>query len=201
MLLWIVGAGCYLLFLWWYTNTSGPLSNTEIAEFVQQMQQYGAPAERIDLLRRFMLEDDGGQFLLVDLVATTETPPGAASESMAARYMAHATPELLQRAGHPVFVGKAVFRSMDRVGIDDAQRWTDFALTRYRSRRDLLAIALQAEFSDTPELNIPALQKTIAYAVAPELYLSDARLLLLFLLLIGLGLAHALLPKPKRRFF
>ena len=206
-LLWCIGVGGYLLFLWWYTNTGGPLSNAEIAEFVERMRQSGEPSERIARLRRFMSEDDGGQFLMVNLVDMADTPKavpgvptGETSEAMLARYMAHMTPELLKRAGHPVFAGEAIFRAMDLTGIDGAERWTDFALMRYRSRRDLLEIALNPVFADKHVFKIAALQKTIAFPVAPGLYLSDPRLLLLLVLFPVLLLGHALLPGRTQRF-
>lgn len=207
-LLWCIGVGSYLLFLWWYTNTGGPLSSAEIAEFVEQMRQSGDSSERIDRLRRFMSEDDGGQFLMVNVIDMAETPkavpgvpPGESSEAMLARYMAHMTPELLKRAGHPVFAGRAIFNAMDLTGIEGAERWTDFALMRYRSRRDLLEIGLNPAFADVHGFKIAALQKTIAYPVAPSLYFSDPRLLLLPLLALVLLLGHMLLPGRSQRFY
>ena len=96
--------------------------------------------------------------------------------------MEHMYPELLKRASHPIFSGNAVFYSMDVLGIEGAERWTQAALMRYRSRRDIVEIASNPVFQGKHEFKIAALDKTIAYPVETQLYLSDPRLLLLLVL-------------------
>ena len=114
----------WFVFTLWYTNTAGPLSAEEIASFAERAAADGAGPERVRRLLRFMKEDTGSQFLMVNLLdlATGE----AASESMD-RYMAHMLPEMLKRASHPTLAGNAVFSAMDhrrdrRRGALD-QRW------------------------------------------------------------------------------
>lgn len=192
--LWFGAAIVYAAFCWWYTNTGGVLSASEIERFAEAMRANGSPPERIANLRRFMEEDDGKQFLMVNVLDFAADPapvPGIGADEPAtavmARYMAHMYPQLLKRACHPTFGGSAVFQAMDMQGVDglpDAERWTAAGIVRYRSRRDLLEIALAPVFSEKHLFKVAALEKTIAYPVTPTLYLSDLRVLL-FLVLVA----------------
>ena len=202
-------AAIYAAFCWWYTNTSGPLSAAEIERFTQIMRDNGSAPERIANLRRFMAEDDGHQFLMVnvlDLAIAPATPAGVPADETAAellgRYMAHMYPALLGRACHPTFGGTAIFSAMDLAGMegtDTAARWTDAGIVRYRSRRDLLEIGLAPVFAEKHVFKLAALDKTIAFPVQPQLYLSDARLLLLLVLLAVAALIDRFLLHRTRR--
>ena len=192
--LWLGAAIVYGAFCWWYTNTGGVLSASEIERFAEAMRANGSPPERIANLRRFMEEDDGKQFLMVNVLDFAANPPpvagvadGEPASALMTRYMAHMYPQLLKRACHPTFGGSAVFQAMDMQGVDglrDAERWTAAGIVRYRSRRDLLEIALAPVFSEKHQFKVAALAKTIAYPVTPTLYLSDLRVLL-FLVLVS----------------
>ncbi len=191
--LWLWGglAAVWLAFCFWYTNTEGALSEEEIAAFTALMAQEGGPDERQQRLRRFMEQDQGDQFLMVNLLHLATPAPGApSSQELLDRYMDHMYPELFKRASHPVFAGPVVFLAMDLAGIEGAETWGSVGIVRYRSRRDLLEIGLNPIFADKHGFKLAALQKTIAVPVEPSLYLSDLRLLLLLaLILLGNGLA------------
>ena len=193
MWLWLAAGASYAVFCWWYTNTGGALTDAEIEQFTQIMQERGTPPERIARMRRFMGEDDGDQFLMVNVidvarepVVPAHVPANETAADLLARYMAHMYPALAKRASHPTFAGEAIFSAMDLTGmdgIDHAERWTDAAVMRYRSRRDILEISMAPEFADKHVFKVAALDKTIAFPVQPRIYLSDARLLLLLALL------------------
>lgn len=183
--LWLWGglAVVWLSFWFWYTNTEGALSQEEIAAFTALMEQQGSPAEQQQRLRRFMEQDQGDQFLMVNLLQLAEPQPGAApSQELLDRYMDHMYPELFKRASHPLFAGPVVFDAMDLAGIEGAETWGSVAIVRYRSRRDLLEIGLNPIFADKHGFKLAALEKTIAVPVEPLLHLSDLRLLLLLAL-------------------
>lgn len=193
--LWLVPGVLYAGFCFWYTNTGGALSDDEITMFVQQMERTGRGPQEIANMRRFMEEDTGRQFLMVNIIDMADTPrpvegasPDESSAQVMGRYMEHMFPELFKRASHPAFMGNAVFNSMDIVGIQGAEQWTSAALMRYRSRRDLLEIAFNPAFAGKHEFKMAALDKTIAYPVEAQLYLSDLRLLLFLILLAGVSL-------------
>ena len=199
-LLWLIPVLVYLPFTFWYTNLGGPLSQEEIAAFVTQMERSGREPAQIERIRRFMEEDTGRQFLMVNVLDMADTPrpvagvpPGESSGQLMGRYMEHMYPELLKRASHPIFMGNAVFDSMDIVGIEGAESWTAAALMRYRSRRDLLEIASNPIFQGKHEFKMAALDKTIAYPVETRLYLSDPRFLLLLVLFVIVAAADILI--------
>ena len=153
--LWLVPLAFYLVFCVWYTNLSGPLTGPEIEAFVQQFEQNGATPERIARVRRFMEEDTGRQFIMINALDMRDNPPDlpatgpdASASDLINHYMEHMYPAQFARASHPVFFGRAVFDAMDIVGIEGAEVWDQGALFRYRSRR-LLRIARR----DQPRLS------------------------------------------------
>ena len=204
--LWAGPLLAWLAFCFWYANTAGPLSAEEIERFAEQARQNGQAEAQIANLRRFMEQDDGDQFLMVNLLllagsdATGESgaasgpsaPDEESSEALMARYMEHMLPAMLRRASHPALVGPAVFQAMDLAGIEGAEVWGSVGVVRYRSRRDIMEIALDPVFAGKHEFKVAALEKTIAVPMSPDLYLSDLRLLLLLVLLSLVGLADAL---------
>jgi hypothetical protein len=86
-------------------------------------------------------------------------------------------PEQFKRACHPIFFGRAVADAMDISGIDGASHWDQGALFRYRSRRDVVAIATNPAFDERHDYKMAALTKTIAFPVEPVFYPGDFRIL------------------------
>ena len=187
--LWAAPGLLWLALCFWYTNTSGPITAEEREAILAAAAQEGWSDERLSGIERFMVEDDGGQFLMVNLLDLAADPEASANMD---RYMEHMLPALLARACHPAFAGNVVHQAMDLAGIEGAETWDSVGIVRYRSRRDLLEIALNPVFSDKHDYKIEALAKTIAVPVAPSIYLSDLRLLLLLVLLAVIGIANAL---------
>lgn len=190
MKLWLFPTLLYAIFVFWYTDFGGPLSDAEIKQFVTAMTANGSSPETIAFIERFAREDTGRQFLMVNNVDYNEDPPsveGAApgenAEQLMGRYMEHMIPALLARASHPVIMGPTVYSAVDIVGIEGAEQWDMGALFRYRSRRALLEIITNPAFGGKHEFKTAALEKTIAYPVEPQLYLGDPRLLLGLILL------------------
>ena len=193
--LWLAPILLWLAFCFWYTNTAGPFTPDQIADLTARIEQDGAPAERVDLIRRFMAEDDGNQFLMVNLLDRASSPDADASMD---RYMAHMFPAMLKRASHPMLSGAVVADAMDLAGIEGAETWSRVGVVRYRSRRDLMAIATDPAFGGEHDFKLAALAKTIAVPVAPDIYLSDLRVLLLLVLLAVVGLVNAhWRPRPR----
>ncbi len=193
--LWGVAASAYLIFCWWYTAWSGPLSTTEIDRYAGLLAQHGAQPERVAQMRRFMEADTGRQFIMVNVIDMARSPPavdgaspGDTADALLDRYMQYMWPALLRRACHPVFVGDAVADALDIVGIEGAQHWSRAALMRYRSRRDVLDIATNPAFSGRHEFKMAALEKTIAFPVETQVYLSDLRFLFGIVLLAVVAL-------------
>ena len=206
--LWLGSALLYGLFVSWYTDFGGPLTETEIQGFIAKTEDQnlgGAPSARGALLD-FLRNDTGGQFLMfnaVDLAKdppqTEGAPPDADAQTLIDLYMEHMIPALLSRASHPVVVGKSVADSLDLQGIEGAEAWSDGAIMRYRSRRTLIDIIGNPEFYARHDFKLAGLEKTIAYPIEPRIYLGDLRLILGLFMLAITALLDARLARKETR--
>ena len=201
---WLILGAVYIGFFFWYTDMGGKLSQEEIQIFIKKHEQNiindGVSTDseefqlRIDLLKRFMEEDNGKQFIMVNNIEMNKNPgdvvganPGESADQLMSRYMEHMWPNLLKRASHPIFVGYAIWKSMDLVGIEGAETWDQAALMRYKSRRAFMEIVTHPDMRGRHAFKIAALQKTIAFPVEPIGYYSDLRVILgMLILIIGL---------------
>jgi len=154
------------------------------------MSSNGSEPEVVRFIEQFARQDTGRQFLMVNNIDMNEDPPdtegaepGESADDLMGRYMAHMIPALLIRACHPVLIGSAVYSSMDVVGIEGAENWDQAALFRYKSRRAFLDIVTNPAFKGEHHFKTAALEKTIAFPIETNWYLSDPRLLLGLMLL------------------
>jgi len=89
--------------------------------------------------------------------------------------------------------------SLDLVGIEGAETWSDGAIMRYRSRRTLIDIIGNPEFYARHDFKLAGLEKTIAYPVEPRIYVGDLRLLLGLFMLAITALLDARLARTEPR--
>ena len=75
LLLWLIPGLLYLLFVTWYTDLGGPLSDQEIEDFTATLEQRGMTAQQISSIQTFMRNDSGRQFLMVNNIDMNENPP------------------------------------------------------------------------------------------------------------------------------
>ena len=206
MKIWISLLVIYAGFFLWYTDIGGKLDKEEIEFFLEKFEE-NASANSADpetynsqknLIKRFMEEDTGRQFLMVNNIDMDDDPedvegaePGESAERLLDRYMEHMYAQLLKRACHPVFAGNAVHPSMDLVGIEGAEIWDQAALMRYKSRRAFMEVVTHPNMGSKHAFKVAAMEKTIAYPVETVLYLGDPRFLLaLILIILGLFLQN-----------
>ena len=197
--IWATLVGLYAIFFSWYTSFGGPLTDDEIAHYMElvQAREPAPPPERVARMRRFMQEDTGDDFVMVNIIDMYDTPlqiegvePGESSADVLDRYMAYMYPALFSRASHPVLIGQAANIAMDLMNADGMEEWSVGAGMRYRSRRDMLEIATNPAFAGSHEFKVAAMRKTIAFPIDPWIQLGDPRLvLILFLGLIGCALS------------
>lgn len=197
--IWLILTFVYLAFFGWYTSFGGPLTDDEIAHYTALFESREPPLspERKANLLRFMEEDTGDDFVMVNVIDMYERPlqiegvePGESSEDVLGKYMAYMQPALLARACHPVIWGQAAANAVDIMNADGMENWSRGAGMRYRSRRDMLEISSNPAFAGSHEFKVAAMEKTIAFPIDPWLQLGDPRLLLALLLLaIGCGLS------------
>ena len=138
---------------------------------------------------KFMEEDDGKDFFMVNFLDYNESPEtmpatgkGASSSNLMNYYMEYMYPEMFKRASHPVFFSDVFFPAMDIVSAEGMEDWDNVAFVRYRSRKDMLEIGLNPIFDERHLYKIEALDKTIAIPVETP-FLNDLRFILFFLLL------------------
>ena len=206
--IWLVVVLPYAVFFGWYTSFGGPLGDEEIAGYLRMAEERGSPMppEAVATLRRFMEEDTGDDFVMVNVVDMYDTPlqipgvePGETSDEVLAKYMEYMTPALFARASHPVWMGTAANTAMDLMNADGMEAWTRAAGMRYRSRRDLLDIAMNPEFAGRHEFKVAALRKTIAFPIDPWFQLGDPRLVLALVLgLVGCALSWLVTARERR---
>ncbi|MEM9406838.1 MAG: hypothetical protein AAGA81_12450 [Acidobacteriota bacterium] len=206
LVVWLVLAVIYGVFFGWYTSFGGPLTEEEITKYLEQLEQNETPPEGLELMRRFMEEDTGGDFAMLNIIHYYDTPlqiggvePGETSRQVMNKYMQYMTPALFARACHPVFLGTAAAPAADIMNAEGMEIWSSGALMRYRSRRDLLNITTNPEFFGSHEFKVAAMQKTIAFPVDPWFHFGDPRLLLAFVLtIVGTLLSWALAHRSTR---
>ena len=136
-LIWGISVVVYAAFFGWYTNLAGPLTADEIEHYLERFAAAELPPERAEMLRRFMQEDTGDDFYMLNALDLRAEPeqvgdvePGETSAETMDRYMAHMYPELFRRACHPAIYGPAVAPAMDLAGIAGAEDWTAAAMFR-----------------------------------------------------------------------
>ncbi len=195
--MWLVLAILYTGFFSWYTSFGGPLSQEEMDHYYKMLEARnsdGSPEQRARL-RKFMEEDTGDDFVMINVIDMYEEPmqisgvsSSDTSEDVLDRYMEYMYPALFTRACHPILFGEAANQAMDLMNAPGMEQWTTAAAMRYRSRRDMLEIASNPAFAGAHDFKIAAMAKTIAFPIDPWFHLGDPRLLLALLL----GLAGSL---------
>ena len=206
LLLWLIPALLYGAFAFWYTNTGGPLTGEEIARHLARFQAMGYDQAQLQAVERFMREDQGRQFLMVnaidlkDALNETQAPgkgQGETPQRLMDSYMAFMLPALTSRACHLAFLGSAVGQALDLAGIEGAENWDVAGVMRYRSRRDLVEITSDPAFEESHAFKVAALAKTIAYPVEAPFHPGDLRFLLGITLLALVALLHLLFFRRK----
>ncbi len=175
----------YAAFLLWYGGRGKPLTAAEIEALLSEMRKRAGrspQAEEPSILREFRelaAADDGREFVMVNLLRFREKadyPPGSpyGDDPMAAndRYNRAVVPLLLKRGGHPIFAGKVAGRFIHPAGADD---WDQAALVRYRSRRDMLKMAIGLAGRGADAHKWAALEKTQVFPVKPFVNLTAVR--------------------------
>jgi hypothetical protein len=192
--LWLGLAVLYGAFTGWYTSWAGPLGPDEVDAYIARLAEKGAKGERLALWRHFLATDTGDDFAMLNAIDLRDTPLEVegvpldeSSEQMLGRYTEPFLGKALARAAHPVMVGSAASGALDLWGIEGAERWSQGGLVRYRSRRDVVELALTALDGDIHRYKIAAMEKTIAFPLDPWFQLGDPRLVLaLVFAIVGL---------------
>jgi hypothetical protein len=189
---WFIFSTIYLIFFFWYTNISGPLSEAEIKEAMKRFDSRNivTPLKDRKNFLKFIQEDDGGDFYMVNYLDLNESPPimentgkDASANDLLDYYMEYMFPEMFSRASHPVFFGSTSANAIDHIGSPETKEWDQVGLIRYRSIRDMLEISGNEVFTERHQYKTGALIKTIAIPVASP-FIIDMRIVIFMLILM-----------------
>ena len=178
--IWFTAALLYLVFWAWYVGFKGKLSPSEVENYIKDFSDRGASAQQLQNLRYFLEHDDGKEWFMVN--AMTLKDPKAKSFELLDQYVRTFMSGVVKRAGHPMFISRALAANIENHNCDQADDWTIAAIIRYRSRRDSVRIFLDTLHSDHHNLKLQALDKTFAFPSAPVNVVGSPKLLVALIL-------------------
>ena len=199
---WAVAGLLYLAFRLFYDGLRRPLSKAEIDDFLaaagDRLHETGNDPE---VMRAFLEADDGGEFVMLNLVrahpgdiTNPDTGEVASGMTWLRRYSDKFTGQLFRRGGHPVFVGRKVAGYIDAWNTPADPGWTLFGTMRYRSRRDMIQLARAPEFLAAHPAKLLGLDATFSFPTQRvfAFYVSPRVTVALVLALLA-ALAHIML--------
>ncbi len=186
----------FVVFLLWYGGGGRAMPEAEANALLNRVQlnaqAAGIPAmpELLESLREVGREDDGREFVMVNLIKYRHKaayPPGFSynddPHAADARYNRAVIPLLLKRACVPVFLGITVGRFLAPDGVDE---WDRVVLVRYRSRRDLLRMCAELARDRADIHKWAAIERTHVFPVRIALSLILVRAIIgILLALLG----------------
>ncbi|TPE61762.1 hypothetical protein FJQ54_07625 [Sandaracinobacter neustonicus] len=170
----------YLLFRLWYDGWRGPLTAAEIDEGLAAIAARGGSAGTdTGQFRQFLEADDGREFVMLNLVKVTPglVPHPISGEPVEGRamldhYTRHFIRRLVARGGHPAIVARKVGPYVDAWGDVPADPgWSIVGFMRYRSRRDLLALAADPSFGPVHAYKSLGTRETFSFPTQPMMKL------------------------------
>ena len=168
---WPVALALYLLFRAWYDNWRGPLSQAEIEAFLAETAKtkLGETTERA-VIRAFLEADDGKEFIMSNLVRVhpDEVPhpaTGAPTRGLALLqdYGRRFVKVLLGHGGHPMLVMRKVGGYVDAWATPPDPGWHVVGAMRYRSRRDMMKLAIHPSLREVHPLKTAGTAKTFSF--------------------------------------
>lgn len=193
----------YIAFLLWHEPWfSRRLRPGEAAAVLRGRYDDVAPDERA-AFQAFLDRDDGRPFYMVNLMQYRAKaaypggllPDGTPAGDMTGREAGHryermVIPELLKRGCYPVFAARKLANFLSAGG--DTDFFEEVAVVRYRSRRDLLAMAAGRAFLAGVPHKWASLEKTVAVPCRLML-LADLRIIVPTVLLAAWAVIRAAL--------
>lgn len=174
---WLVALALYGCFRLFYDNWRGKLTSAEIDTLLAQAEAQGAgEVNDLSIVRTFLDEDDGREFVMVNLVRvpdTTVTDPDT-GEQVPARAMMQAyakafMPLLLRHGGHPAMATRKVGGYVDSWLVGPDPGWSIVGFMRYRSRRDMLKMVLDPAFEAAHKYKLLGVAETFSFPTQPFL--------------------------------
>lgn len=184
----------YIAFLFWYGGRGKPLTTVEVDALLAEIKKRAGKQdseEASPILQQFRdltQNDDGREYYMVNLLKFRKKalyPEGSpfGDDPMTAndRYNRAIIPLLLKYGGHPVFLGGVQGRFIHPDLADD---WDQVGMVRYRSRRDMLKMAVEIAGLGFDIHKWASLEKTQVFPVKPIVSLFFVRGIVAVILLI-----------------
>ena len=200
LIIWATAFLLYAIFWLWYVGFRKPLSKTEIDHYLKEYSKFdNNSSEGLTGLRQFLEKDTGKSFVMVNSISLKKTPDlvegvkaGDSSYETLVAYHKPFMKAMLKRAGIGIFQGRVAGKSVDVIGIKNAEEWQISAINRFRSRRDFMEILITPEFHEKHELKFAALSKSIAYPVDPWFQLGGFPLTVGLIFALAAAIFHIL---------
>lgn len=187
-LIWSIATIFYAFFWFWYIGIKSKITPEEVERSVKLLESRSkCTKKQINDIRRFFEEDDGKDFVMVNLLEL-KTPIRESRKKLAV-YQNVFLGNLLKRAGHPIFLARAASGNIEDIGCE-SDNWSAAAMVRYRSRRDLLEILPETAGSDHHELKLESLERTFAYPGTPWAIIGGPKIIVPLALALAASLLH-----------
>jgi hypothetical protein len=172
---WLIAAALYAGFLLFYNNWRGKLTREEIDTFLARAAARGAgDLNDLAIVRTFLEEDDGREFVMVNLVrvpdtmvADPDTGAQVPAEDMMKAYSKAFMPRLIKRGGHPALAARKVGGYVDAWKVGPDPGWSIVGFMRYRSRRDMLKMVADPTFDDAHKYKLLGVGETFSFPTQP----------------------------------
>ena len=174
-LIWLIALLTYALFYCWYIGFRSRVTPAEIESTMAILDAGLVDETRKSHLRHFLANDDGKDFVMVNLLELAK-PRKESSKNLNA-YQKIFLGQLLRKAGHPILIARAASGNVENVACQEFDNWTAAGMVRYRSRRDLMEILPATIGSEHHELKLSALDKTYAFPASPWFVVGGPKLL------------------------
>ena len=174
-LIWLIALLTYALFYCWYIGFRSRVTPAEIERTMAILDAGLVDETRKSHLRHFLANDDGKDFVMVNLLELAK--PRKESIKNLNAYQKIFLGQLLRKAGHPILIARAASGNVENVACQEFDNWTAAGMVRYRSRRDLMEILPATIGSEHHELKLSALDKTFAFPASPWFVVGGPKLL------------------------
>ena len=169
--IWLLVPLIYTLFSLWYFNWQGALTPVEIDRFMAAFEELeGNKHTDKATFRRFLEEDDGGEFIMLNQVQLRRgdvvhplTGKAMNASELVGEYFGPFALSLLKRGGHPVFQARTLGGNIDSWNAETNVGFGTTAMMRYKSRRDVVELVLAPAFADAHIYKLAAIERTISY--------------------------------------
>ena len=201
LIIWGTAFIFYAIFWFWYVGFRKPLTKEEVDHYISELKKFNNNSSQgIKDVRQFLENDTGKSFVMVNSISLKEKPDlvegvkeGDTSLQTLINYHKPFMKMMFKKGGIGIFQGRVAGKSVDVINIENAEEWKISAINRFRSRRDFAEIMTHPLFHEKHELKFAALEKSIAYPVAPWFQLGGVPLTVGLVLALVAAIAHIFL--------